>query len=218
MSLDMDMCWTRQDVCVLDFETLGLLPSDGACDVAVVRFSGGRIVDSFTSLINPMKPIPEGATAIHGIRDEHVLDAPTLPELAPHLLRLADGAVPCAYSSSFDAGFLHAEITGADCAMFDPKFGQWLDPLVVVKDVDRFISGLGRHKLTNACARRGINIFGAHRALPDATATGQLLFTMLQRSEIKACPLGKLLSHIGKRARAQEADFQAWLSKQAARP
>jgi len=212
--LDMDKCWVEHDVCVLDFETCGLLPADGACDVAAVRFSGGRIVDTFTSLINCGKPIPEAASAIHGIRDEHVLDAPTLEELAPHLLRLASGAIPCAYNAVFDAGFLHAAITGTDCEMFDPSFEQWLDPLVVARDVDRFASGKGRHALEKVCARRGITIEGAHRALPDATATGQLLLEMLRRNEIKPCPLGKLLSHMAMRRKHQEQDFQGWLARQ----
>jgi DNA polymerase-3 subunit epsilon len=216
VTLDMDKCWTKHDLCVLDVETLGLNPEDGVCEIAAVRFVDGLIVSSLSvgSLVNPGKLIPAEAAAIHRIRDEDVAAAPSLARLAPELFRAAHGAVPVAYCADFDRGFIHHAITGADCAAFDPAFEQWLDPLVIVRDVDRFTPGKGRHKLEAACARRGVQIDGAHRALPDATACGQLLFRMLERGEIKPCPLGKLLEHIGKRKRVQEADFQAWRSRQ----
>jgi DNA polymerase-3 subunit epsilon len=212
----MDMCWTQHDLCVLDVETLGLQPEDGVCEIAAVRFVGGLVVSSMSvgSLVNPGKPIPAEATAIHHIRDEDVANSPSLPQLAPELFRAANGAVPVAYCADFDRGFIHHAVTGTDCAALDPAFEQWLDPLVIVRDVDRFTPGKGRHKLEAACARRGIKIEGAHRALPDAVAAGTLLYKMLELGEIKPCPLGKLLAHIGRRKRVQEADFQAWLAKQ----
>ncbi len=214
MTLDLLKCWTEHDVCVFDTETCGLSPEDGVCDVAAVRFRRGEIVSQFSSLVDPEAPIPEAATAIHGITDADVRNKPSLWSLAPDLFRVAAGAVPCAYSADFDRDFIRHAISGAGCAAFDPAFEQWLDLLVVVRKVDRFERGKGRHKLESACARRGITIDGAHRALPDAKATGRLLFEMLQRGEIRPCPLGKLLEYMGRLKRQQEADFQAYLEEQ----
>jgi DNA polymerase III epsilon subunit family exonuclease len=212
--IDMNTCWTKHGLVVLDVETCGLDPADGVCDIAAVRFEGGLPVGRFSSFVNPGRPIPESATAIHGITDAHVADAPPLAMLAPDLLRLCDQAVPVAYSADFDRGFIHHSITGNECLTFDPDFAQWLDPLVVVRDADRFQSGKGRHRLEAACSRRGIKIDGAHRALPDALACGFLLYHMLARKEIKPCPLGKLLDYIGKRKREQEAAFKEFLFRQ----
>jgi len=212
--LDLEKSWELHDLVVIDVETLGLHPADGVCDIAAVRFSEGAPVASFTSLVNPGKPIPEAATAIHHITDAMVTGAPSLLELAGDLLKVAEGALPCAYSADFDRGFLHHSITGKDCLAFDPDFSQWLDVLVAVRDVDRYTSGKKRHTLAAACARRGITIDGAHRALPDAITTGALLYEMLRRGEIKPCPLGKMLEHIGRRILFQNKDYAEWRSKQ----
>lgn len=214
MPLDLDKCWTEHDICVIDTETAGLAPEDGVCDVAAVRFRRGEVVDQFTSLVDPGKPIPEAATAIHHITDADVAGKPSLWSLAPDLYRVAGGAVPCAYSADFDRDMIRYAISGAGCEAFDPAFEQWVDPLIVVRKVDRFQSGKGRHRLEAACARRGVTIDGAHRALPDAIATGRLLFEMLKRGEIKPCPLGKLLEYMGRLKREQEHDFQVYLEQQ----
>lgn len=198
MTLDLAKCWTEHDICVFDTETCGLTPEDGVCDVAVVRFRRGEVVDKFTSLVDPERSIPAEATAVHGISDADVRGKPSLWALAPDLYRVAGGAVPCAYNADFDRDFIRHSISGAGCEAFDPAFEQWMDLLVVVRKVDRFRSGKGRHRLEAACARRGVAIDGAHRALPDAVAAGRLLFEMLNRGEIKPCPLGKLLEYMAK--------------------
>lgn len=212
--LNLDRCWTEHDVVVVDTETLGLTPDCGVCDIAAVRFSGGQPILTFTSLINCGRPIPTEASAIHGITDDMVKHAPSLPEIAGEILKVAKDAVPCAYSADFDRSFIQYNISGRDCAVFDLDFEQWIDVLVMVRDVDRYQSGSGRHKLSAACARRGIAIDGAHRALPDAIATGKLLYSMLERDELKPFPLGKLLAHIAKRKAQQEEDFRAWQARQ----
>lgn len=215
--IDLAKCWTEQPIAVVDFETLGLSPSDGACEVAVVRFDGGRITDKFATFLNPGKPIPQAAIAIHNITDAMVSGAPTLLEVAGDLLRVCKDAIPCAYSSDFDRGFLHAVITGKDCPAFDPDFPGWLDPLVVIKDADRFASGKGRHKLTEVCKRWNVSLTSAHRAEGDATATGHLIVMLQARGKLPPMPLGKLLARIEARRAAQEADFKAYLASQQAR-
>ena len=85
----------------------------------------------------------------------------------------------------------------------------------MIREVDRFIAGKGRHRLENTVKRWGIDMVGpAHRAETDAIAAGALLFRMLERGAIKPCPLGKLLTHTEKKRAAQERDFQAWQSRQ----
>lgn len=211
--LDLDKCWTLHDLVVIDFETCGLLPSDGAVEVACARFESGLLVEVFETLLNPGKPIPESATAIHGIRDEHVAGKPTLIDVADRIAHVCRDAVPCAYSAPFDRGFLHASITGTDCPAFD-QAQLWMDPLVIVRKADRFVGGKGRHTLTATAKRWGVELDGAHRAKSDAIATGQLLYRMLERGAVKPCPLGKMLDAIEKMRAEQDADRDAWIAKQ----
>src|SRR5690606_18521144 len=208
---DLSTCIWSLPVVVIDTETSGLPPHGRVCEIAAIRFESNVPVAKFQSLINPGHPIPESATKVHGIRDADVADKPRLPEVAGELLRVCAGAVTVAYNSPFDRAMLHAEITGTDCHAFDP--GQsWIDPLVLVRHFDRYASGKGRNKLENACARRGINLEGAHRALADVLATGGLLWTF--KAKLGDISAAELIARCDQRRAEQDAEFQAWLAKQ----
>jgi DNA polymerase-3 subunit epsilon len=210
--IDLSTCIWRLPVAVLDFETTGLPEQGGrACEVAAVRFEDGIPVARFSSLINPGVPIPAEASAIHKITDADVAGKPSLPEVASDLLRVCQGAVPCAYSAMFDRHMLHQEISGTECPAFDPS-QSWVDPLVIIRDVDKFVSGAGKNKLEVACKRHGVVLEGAHRALADCLATGGLLWALKKRiGDISA---GDLIRRCDKRREIQDAEFQAWLAKQ----
>jgi DNA polymerase III epsilon subunit-like protein len=214
MTVDLTACIWDLPLVFIDTETSGLPPDGRACDVAAVRFQDGVPTAKFSSLINPGCEIPEQATAIHKITDEMVKSAPTLPEVASELLRVCAGAVACAYSADFDRFMLHAEIQGEDCHAFDPRLG-WVDVLVLIRHFDRFVPGSGRHKLTAACARRNIIIEGAHRAMPDAIATGFLMHRL--KDKIGKVSAAQLIERCAVRRAEQEASFQEWRSRQPAR-
>lgn len=205
--LDLQAPWPSLPLCVLDVETTGFSESDRIADVGAARFEDGMLVAQWSSLVNPGIPIPEQATAVHGITDAMVEHAPRIETVAGHLNVIADGAILCAYNSSFDSKFLAPVLSYT---------GEWLDVLVIVRDVDKFERGKGRHKLENACARYGVTVTGAHRALPDAIACGMLLFQMLARGKIKNCSAEVLLRHVARRRAEQEAEFQAFMAQQSA--
>lgn len=197
---------------VLDTETTGLPEHGGrVCEIGACRFEGGVPVARFTSLVNPGHEIPAAATAIHHITTEQVANAPTLPELAGDLLKICDGAVTCAYSAPFDKGMLHAEIQGQDCHAFDPA-QSWIDILVLVRHFQRFVSGSGRHKLTNVCARMGIVLDNAHRADSDALAAGLVLHRL--RDKIGDVSAARLIERCDVRRAEQDKSFQEWLARQ----
>ena len=201
-------------VVVLDCETTGLPENGGkAVEFAAVRFESGLPVARWSSLINPGVPIPEQATAIHGIKDSDVSNAPRLVECAGQILRVCRDAVPCAYSCNFDRHMLHAEITGTDCPAFDPV-QSWVDVLVLVKHFDRYVGGKGRHRLTETCKRHGIELTGAHRAEADAMATGFLLWKF--KPKLGDMSAAELIRRCDVRRAEQEAEFQRWKSNQKA--
>lgn len=206
--LDLSKPWTELPLVVFDFETTGVDPVTCApVEVAVVRFEGGRIVDRYSTMLKPEISIPPEATAIHGITDEMVDDAPILEEVACELAAIARDAVPVAFNAPYDRTILHRFITGSDVPAFDPKV-TWLDVYVIVASprVDKYVKGSGRLKLTNVCKRWNVAQPDAHRALGDAMATGALLFRLLEAGAIKSCTLGKLLEHMQVMREEQDAD------------
>lgn len=77
--------WVYDRWAVLDTETTGTGPSARIVEVALVTMRFGRVEDVFASLVHPGRPIPPEATAIHGITDAMVAQAPTLAGLLPTL-------------------------------------------------------------------------------------------------------------------------------------
>lgn len=92
--------------CVLDTETTGL-DEASVVEVAVVGPDGTAV---FEALVNPGKPIPAEASAIHGICDEDIKEAPTFEQIMPHLQEAIRGRVVVVYNLGFDKGVLRGEV------------------------------------------------------------------------------------------------------------
>ena len=158
---------------VVDVETTGFSPSnDGVVEVACIVMRPGRRLRTFTSLVNPGRPIPEYATAIHTITDAMVERAPTLAALAPTIVDLCAGAVVVAHNARFDLSFLTFL---ADrpllCSM---RFAQH-----VIPDAPNYKNqGLRQHL---GLDRRMRTEATAHRALGDVEVTTALLEVCLER-------------------------------------
>ncbi len=201
--------WPSVPVVFIDTETTGVRPgADRAVQVALVRFEGGAPVAEFSSLVNPGFSIPLTATEIHGITDADVASSPSLVEVFAHaeVARMLQDAQPAAYNAAFDRHFV-------------PPFGEdwtwpWLDSLSIVRKVDRFVRGSGRHKLEVTCERNGIPLPKAHDALADAKAAGLLFYKIAPLVFGPDVQLGEVLRW----QRAAEAeswfDYFSWLSKQ----
>lgn len=208
MPLDLDKPWTELPWIVVDMETTGVDPKRAQpVEVACVRFEGGHVTDKFVTFVKPFDPIPEAATAIHGITTEMVADYHPLPAYAAFIAAVCRDALPVAYNESYDRRIFHRFLEGSDCPAF--AMNPWVCPLTIVRDVERVTEGKGWYKLDATCKRWGIETAPSHRAEGDATATGQLLWRMFERGKIKACSAAKLLAHQSKRAAAHEAS-RAW--------
>lgn len=164
---------------VLDTETLGIKPDAGLCDLAIVAIDGTVIFDS---LIDPGRPIPAEASAVHGIRDADVAGAPTFADVYADLSAVLTGRRIVIYNRDFDAAVLDA-----CCDRYDlPALGahSWDCAMLAYSDFDGTRStnprrpGLKWHKLGEACAAMGVRLDGAHRALADAEATRRLVLAM----------------------------------------
>lgn len=161
---------------VVDCETTGTSPeADEIVSIAVVRLDpDGVELARFASLVRPPGPIPLAATAVHGISDEDVTDAPTFVELASTLLALLDGAVFVAHNAAFDLPMVQHAFARAGRAYQPPAVACTLDAFRLLEP------RASSHRLEALCERRGIALDDAHQALGDVVATASLLRVLLR--------------------------------------
>ena len=90
----------------IDFETTGLdSESDKIIEVAAVRFEGGEVSDSFSSLVNPGRSIPEFIVNLTGINDDMVANSRSEKEVVPKLASFIGDDPIVAHNINFDYSF-----------------------------------------------------------------------------------------------------------------
>ena len=159
---------------VIDTETTGLRPGpDRVIEVACVRVRGGEAIDSFQTLINPIRRIPPFIAQFTGITQEMVNDAPTAKEVMPDVMHFIDGAIVVGHNVGFDIGFLsyEAQLIGR---AFPP------DGLDTIPLARRFCPALKRFKLDMVASHLNIPTMNRHRALGDASVTAAVFLRILE--------------------------------------
>jgi len=157
-------------------ETTGNQPEQGdsIIQIGAVTIDDGKITDRYSTLVNPLRPIPPGITALTGITDEMVADAPVLEEVLPRLLRMLDQRTFVAHHASFDLSFLQEALRSQGYYTFA---GYVLDTV----ELARFLfPTLGSYRLVELADEFAIPHEHPHRADSDALATAQLFLRMLQ--------------------------------------
>lgn len=168
-------------VVVLDTETTGLKPSDGAriIELAMVRLApGGDVVEQWSTLLDPGTPIPPATTEIHGLSDGDLVGAPRFADIADAVTARLRGCVVAGHNVGFDWGFLRNEyqLAGLDAPVV---------PLVDTLEGARKHLDLPRHRLGMCCEHLGINLSNWHAALADTMATAELLYRLLDMAETR---------------------------------
>ena len=81
----------KRPLAILDAETTGVDPAtDRIVELAILRAEPGKKSTLFHKRLNPQRPIPQEATAIHGITDKDVANSPTFGDVARKVQRRAD--------------------------------------------------------------------------------------------------------------------------------
>jgi len=163
---------------VFDLETTGTdVDNDRIVQIALVRVAPDGRKAQLSSLVNPLRPIPAGATAVHGITDADVRDQPTFAQLCPEVEEMLRGADLAGYNSiRFDLPLLQAEMKRCG-GLLDLKGVRHLDAM-------RIFHTMERRDLTAAyhfyCDK---DLKGAHDALADVEATLEVLDAQVGRYE-----------------------------------
>lgn len=160
---------------VFDTETTGLTPSDRIVQIAGLRLARGRLTgERFETLVNPGRPIPAASTAIHGIDDAMVADAPHLTEALAAFRHFCDDSVLIAHNAPFDMSFLRRA---------EPETGLRFDNRVLdTVLLSALIWGqAATHSLDALTERLGIVIppEARHTAMGDTIATAEAFLRLI---------------------------------------
>ncbi|NNC94323.1 MAG: GIY-YIG nuclease family protein [Chitinophagales bacterium] len=158
---------------IVDVETTGGSPSfDRITEVAVLVHNGKRIIESFSSLINPQQEIDPFVMALTGISNEMVEDAPLFEDVYPVFEELTRDKILVAHNVRFDYGMIRREYKRMD-RRFQRKH------LCTVKLARKIFPGLRSYSLGTLCKNLEIPIMNRHRAYGDAEATTVLFEKLL---------------------------------------
>ena len=165
----------ESDFVVVDVETTGTRPPDcRVTEVGAYRVRDNRIVDEFTSLVNPGVPVPPFICSLTGITNEMVAGAPPFAEITDAWLRFAQGSILVAHNAGFDMRFLNSEI-----ARLYPARRMANPHLCTVALSRRLLPDLASHRLDRLADHFGVSISARHRAHGDALATAHILVRLL---------------------------------------
>lgn len=163
-------------VFVFDSETTGLdVKADRIVSVGGVRVHGSRIfhIANIDRLVNPGVPIPPRSSAIHGITEDMLADAPAFADVWPVLEPLMRGAVLVGHNVGFDLALLRRECALADLPLPAPPT---LDTLLLAGLLFPDMQDLSLEVLAE---RLGVDIHGRHTALGDALVTAEIYVRLL---------------------------------------
>lgn len=164
---------------IIDVETTGgAARYERITEIAIVLHDGEKVVDTFSTLLNPEKSIPWQITQITGITDEMVAQAPKFYEVAKQIVQLTEGKIFVAHNVSFDYAFVREEFL---------RLGYEFQrrQLCTVRLARKVFPGLPSYSLSNLKKHFSIHAEKSHRALDDTLATTRLFELMLSEQDGK---------------------------------
>lgn len=154
---------------IIDIETTGLnARKDRITEIAIYVHDGEKIVEKFESLVNPEVRIPFHITALTGISNKMVADAPRFFEIARQIVELTDGKIFVAHNASFDYNFIRCE--------FKRLLYDYSRKTLCTKKLSRkLMPGIQSYGLGNLARILNLKNPARHRAAGDALTTVYLL-------------------------------------------
>ncbi len=166
-----------------DLETTGTVPGvDQIVEIGAVRFLNGEVEAVYSTLVDPLRPIPPGASKVNGITDDMVRGKAKIEDLLPSFADFCGEDLMIAHNAPFDTQFLIADIKRFETSA--PK-GLVIDTLSISRKV---FPGLANYKLGTLVQHLKIPTTDFHRAEEDATYAGKLFFELIKRISINGQP------------------------------
>ncbi|WP_339068951.1 PolC-type DNA polymerase III [Fusobacterium animalis] len=169
-----------EEFVVFDIETTGLNShTNEIIEIGAVKIKAGRIVDRYSQLINPGRPIPYHITEITSITDEQVANEPKINEVIGKFVDFVGDAVLVAHNAPFDMGFIKRDIKkylniDYQCSV--------IDTLQMARDL---FPDLKKYGLGDLNKTLGLALEKHHRAVDDSQATANMFIIFLEKYKEK---------------------------------
>lgn len=159
---------------IVDIETTGGNAGSGSItEIAIIISDGKSILDSYTTLVNPLQPIPLFIEKLTGISDEMVSNAPTFSAIAKEVHELLQDKIFVAHNVNFDYSFIAHQLNQQGYRFNARK-------LCTVRLSRKVFEDLPSYSLGNLCRSLDIQVKNRHRAMGDAAATTELFHRIVE--------------------------------------
>lgn len=161
----------RGELVALDLETTGLdVNNDSIIEIGAVRIRDGKILEEYSTLVNPGFVIPNETTHITGIHQDDLRNAPLLTSALPTITEFVGNSPVIAHNVGFDMGFMR-------------RFGTMKSnlPIDTFELASILLPRAPRYSLSSLAKLLEIDLENAHRALDDARATAILYWHMWEK-------------------------------------
>ena len=161
--------WCKPEQTLLfDIETTGLsAEKNKIIEIGAVKVIDGKIVEKFSQFVNPKVPIPFEIEQLTSIKDEMVMDAPTIEEVLPRFMEFCKDAVMVAHNADFDMSFIKK-----NCDLQNITYDFTIADTVALA---RFLMPqLNRYKLDTIAKALNVSLENHHRAVDDAGCTAEI--------------------------------------------
>jgi len=167
---------------IVDIETTGGHASaNGITEIAICIHNGKKVIERYSTLVNPRKDIPIYISALTGITNEMVQNAPPFEDVAHDVYHLLNNKIFVAHNVNFDHSFVRYHLAAAG-------YDLQCNKLCTVRLGRKIIPGLPSYSLGKLCRHLGIENESRHRAAGDAEATAQLFSLLLQSDKSNHIP------------------------------
>lgn len=161
---------------VFDLETFGLNShKNEIIEIGAIKLKGTRIVDTFSSFVNPNKIIPKRISELTHITQDMVDNAPTIEDVLPKFLEFTKDAVMVAHNSAFDMGFIRRDAQKYMGIDYKPPI---IDTLQMARDLYPDLKGYNLDRLNKTFK---LSLENHHRAIDDAQSTAKLFIMFLEK-------------------------------------
>lgn len=177
----------NESIVALDLETTGLdARRDAVIEIGAVHFRGSRIEDTWSTLVNPGRPLPAMITALTGIDDAMLAGAPRISSVLEDLEAFVADHPILGHNVGFDLGFLQRK------GLFQSNVS--LDTFDIASVL---LPSAGRYSLTALASRLGVPVQTSHRALDDAMTTAYIFMRLYEQALELPYPLLQEIARMG---------------------
>ena len=159
---------------VFDIETTGFSPEKNKIiEIGAVKVVEGKIVDRYSTFVNPQVPIPFRIEELTSIRDDMVVSAPTIDVILPDFMEFCKDCIMVAHNADFDMSFIkrNCELLSIPC---NPTI---VDTVALARVL---LPQLNRFKLDTVAKAVGVSLDHHHRAVDDAACTAEIFVKFIQ--------------------------------------